>query len=482
MTNGLIMIVFLVLSACSSSSKQEESVSAREISQQVKEQWQKVDKPLEIEVLGRSKEELSTIGCIGVAVNGKVHEFQYHDSLFVCKDRIMVDSTVIVKAIYPYRPDMLSDSLFFDVPMPEILIGKQTETVQSNDKIIARMKLNDISALLRIKLESDNLTDVLTFLSLSGDFVTNIREPNDGMWVEVRIAKSLVSCYRDVLLNSGRDHTFNLMPSETPTDLGVTVSVEDKNYTTEVELPPLRPGSVTELHLRISDSKLSVVSSWVDTEHDFMRQPVYDTPEVEVGQFLQSDGLISKTYNKDCIALVIETDGRHGKAVSLTDNDKANIFYGSDGAEFANKFETIDGKHNEGLFFKSDLDVDHNQLLFSPKASYPRSAAFSLESGADMMNKALASTDSENRLRFMENRLFPTAYVPSVKELALLGRFISKNEEMLPEQFDEVFDFYITCCEYGDDKFFTVNPWTFAITGYNSKMYTLAKLRLFYLF
>lgn len=480
---GMIMIVFLILSGCSKAPKKDEALPAHNAAIQVKEEWSKVEKPLELVIEDRSQEELQAIGSIAVAIEGQsaVSTFTLRDSVFVPSAPILADSTVRATGFYPDRPDFLSDTLAFGVPMPSILIGRQTSVIQTKDKITVKMKLNEITALLRVKLESDNPTDILKILSLSGRFVTGIREPNSGKWLEVRTSGDITSAYSDCILNNGRVHTFNLLPSEHSNELGIAMEVGENVFTGSVEIPPLRAGSVTELRLRLTKGKLSVGSSWVDTEHTFEKPYPGTGQAIEIGHYLNKDESFSTSLTDESVAIVIDTDGKHGKAVSLTDNDNADIFTGNYFG-FGATFDTVDGKFSEGCFNASLAEDDESKIAFSPNVNYRGDTAFSLRCGAISTNKALLKVGESRRNTFLDNLDFPTAYVPSLFELAQLAQYVATHQEDLPEGFEVPENYLISCCEKDKTSFYSLHVLSCRITHHNSMRYSTASLRLFYLF
>lgn len=99
---------------------------------------------------------------------------------------------------------------------------------------------------------------------------------------------------------------------------------------------------------------------------------------VEVGHYLQKDGGICPQRDSNSIAMVVETDGRHGKAVALRDSE-GRYCYSGKVLTSGKTFQTIDGKRKEessipGKRMKSSMRTNSSLLRECPTVSNAPSA------------------------------------------------------------------------------------------------------------
>lgn len=78
--------------------------------------------------------------------------------------------------------------------------------------------------------------------------------------------------------------------------------------------------------------------------------------------------------------------------------------------------------------------------------------------------------------------MLPTAYIPSLAEMAQLAYHLEMYKDSLPPLFKMPEGTYATSCESGADTFYSIDMSGWFITAYNSKEYNETKTRLFYLF
>ena len=481
-----VSLICLLLCSCGDKSAKTEALSAHNVTEKVKEDWSKVLKPLEIIVPERDNEELETIGSLSVWIDGinenNAVEFHYDGTSFKPLTPVNVESSVRPKVFYPFKTGISrTDTLMVQTPLPQYLTGKLTYIETKEDKIIASVELQDLTALLRFRFQSDDVTDVLKAVKISGKCLNKngIVLPFKGEVISDE--RNLVSCEvkPDKLLNNGQALDFHLFPTDEGGDIDISIVVGSKSYQLSTIIPPLRKGSITELRLKLNNNRLTVGSSWVDTKHPFIRPIQQLTDSVQTSYWLQKDGLISPGYNDNCIAIVIETDGKHGKAVALADVSNPIQFIPFRSGII---YETVDGKEKEGCY-RGNLIIENEELIeFSPSVKYSDKCAFGLKTGSALTKELLNNSSEEARKLFTETLQAPCGYIPSLYELAQLSAYLISKEGNMPEQFIMPEGFYMSVCESGEDIFYSLNPITCRITAYNSKKYLNIKQRMFYLF
>lgn len=484
---GLILLAALLLAGCSGNTRNGDTLSAHHTAEKVKDGWSKMSKPLEIEVTGRTKAELEAIGSLAVWLDGmedgKAVEFRFDGKVFKPSVPVMADSTASPLVCYPFLPSLHpGDTVAVNHPLGERLAGQIQSVTQTNDKTKITMKLEELTALLRLILKSDNISDVMQLLEIQGDcvatagFLIPLKGELDSRRSDTDHVCSVLS---DCLLNNGIPHDFNLIPTEDSGEIRITLNVNGTRLAISTTLPPLRRGSITELRLHVSDGRLSLGSSWVDTRHPFEKTPVAGTDSIKAGYFLQKDGTISPKLNENSLAWVIKTDGRHGKAVAMDDNSTSNRF-GKKSFRTGHVFETADGRLREGYFGQPQEEADH--IVFSPRIRYPGSCALGFDDGPALTQAMLRNADSHALKNFQDKRVLPSAYIPSLAEMARLAYYLEKHKDGLPSFFKMPEGTYATSCESGADTFYSIDMSGWFITAYNSKEHSDMKTRLFYLF
>lgn len=483
------MLVFLLLSGCSSKGHKGDALEALHTAERIKETWTHVEKPLEIRVNGRTVEELKAIGSIGVwfygIENGKAVEFRFDGKSFksATSTPIKVDSTVIPYVCYPFRPDIcLYDTIQIQHPIRQLLIGKMLSKQNLSDKIIVNMEMNDLTALLRIRLQSDNITDILQGIAVTGQFPKWRLMPFRGKWVSDRLSLDEYENCEDCLLNNGFYHDFNLMPSDKAKDIVVRILVDGKTYRVSTTIPPMHMGSTTELRLNLSKGKLSVGSSWVDSKRKFETSDSRQPDTIKVGYYLQEDGRISASFDNQGIAVVYSTNGKHGIAVGLTDNNAAYVF-GKREYQTGHLFQTIDGLRKECLFSKtSSAKEAGDSIVFDKRETYPKTSAFGYRQGWILTKEILNHSSGRVCDTFHDAAVLSTAYIPSLAEMTGLAQSQDIIKEKSCEAFRPIKGCYITSSESGKDTFYAIDVTDGYISAYNSKDFPRANLRLFYLF
>lgn len=174
---GLILFLALFLAGCSGNTRNGDALSAHQTAEKVKDSWSKMSKPIEIEVTGRTKDELEAIGSLAVWLDGmeggKAVEFRFDGKVFKPTVPVLADSTVLPLVCYPFLPSLHpADTVAVSHPLGERLAGQIQSVTQTNDKTKITMKLEELTALLRLILKSDNISDVMQILEIQGDCVS----------------------------------------------------------------------------------------------------------------------------------------------------------------------------------------------------------------------------------------------------------------------------------------------------------------------
>lgn len=487
---AILSILSILVCSCAGNKGKNDALSVHSTVEKVREEWAKAEKPLVITLIDRDKDELEAIGSIGVFLSDNpeetVHEFRFDGETFRPVNAMNVDSTVIPVVIFPYRPGLHpNDSIKTDSEIGAALIGIYDSTVQTSDNINVKMKLKEITALLRLKIKSDSITDVLEGIDViceRGIAASHLR-PFNGEWIETRATRSLRTVLTNCMVNNGRHHDFHMIPTEEAGEIIIGVKVNGRNLSVGTTLPPMRAGSITELRLTISGGKLNIGSSWVDTRHSFTKHASKVNADVQPLQYLRTDGTITVIYDDKCIALVIDTDGKHGKAVALADVPGGMMFKGSDFSTGI-AFKTVDGQFSEGCFTPGTMQgcEGENKVAFNPNVRYSSRCALAHRNGGMLTSILIANCNLDVLEIFTTEAKLGTAYIPTVFELACLSFFLEKNKDTLSAEFLMPEGFYTTCCESGSNTFYSVDIINQKISAHNSKLYPNTNLRLFYLF
>lgn len=486
----ILFILTILICSCSGNKGKADALTAHNTVEKVREEWSKVEKPLSITVIDRDKDELEAIGSIGVFLSDNpeetVREFRFDGETFRPVNDVNVDSTVVPVVIYPYCPGTHpNDSIDVDSEIGAAFIGIYNSTSQTSDIINVKMKLKEITALLRLKIKSDSITDVLEGIDVNcerGIAASHLR-PFNGEWIETRATRSLRTVLTNCMVNNGRHHDFHMIPTEEAGEIIIGVKVNGRNLSVGTTLPPMRAGSITELRLTISGGKLNIGSSWVDTKHSFTKPAPKINADVQPLQYLKTDGTITENYDDKCIAIVIDTDGKHGKAIALADIPGGMMFKGTDFSTGVT-FQTVDGQFSEGCFTPGTMQgsENENKIAFNPNVRYSSKCALAHRNGGVLTSILIANCNLDILEIFTTEAKLGTAYIPTVFELACLSFFLEKNKDTLPAEFLMPEGFYTTCCESGGETFYSVDIANKNVSAHNSKQYPNTNLRLFYLF
>lgn len=326
---------------------------------------------------------------------------------------------------------------------------------------------------------------MLESLAIKGDAIINRAKymPYAGQWIEISGEGKPVVLISDCLLNNGRNHDFYLIPCESTSDIVLSAMVNGKEYVFETKLPPLAAGSMTQLNLMVGrEGKLIPKSSWVDNERKTDLREIDAVDSVSVGNYLRKDGLIVAKRDTLTVAVVFQTDGRHGKAIAIEDTEGTYSF-GHRTNSSSIIFPTIDGKLAEGVINDSSSPEDE-MLIYKPGMPYPGDTAFGYKDGAELTSILFKGKgkDYESSMLSVISRQH-ASYIPTLGEMAdayySIQPYAHNGLAGLIEPFTGE---YLTCSESSEHNFYGIDMGKGVVMSNYSKQYAQLKLRLFYLF
>lgn len=506
-----IAIIITLLSSCNNSQKQQPNMQAQSTADITRTHWELARKPFAISIEeGKGEELVSEIG-VYVQLNDATEEeraalngtsFRRSGSEFYSSVRnaLTTDTLATVYACYPYREGVkVNDIVALQAPFTDNLFCTEICRIHESSTSI-KMRMLSSMAKLRIRVESNQVQDILNGLQIAGDaiYTNGLYKPYIGQWISKSIDGITVAKVHDILLNNGRNHDFYLIPTDEKGAITLFAQINDRDFAIKTTLPPLTAGSLTQLILQKEKDGLVISSSWVESERPLMEpQQTHVIDTVKVGYYLQKEGFISERMDSSSVALVIETDGKHGKAIAL--NDETGFFcFGKIPLTSGKQFPTIDGKRNEGILNPSREDgvEEESIIIFKPKMPYPEKCALGYGQGEVLTHKLLNNslTDlqhqkhigvNQHRMSMLEATLkHPGSYVPSLAEMAKLYYSLHpfKGAPLVADGFESPMGAYITCTEQSDKTFYMIDYDYGVITGGLSKQYAKLQLRLFYLF
>lgn len=172
--------------------------------------------------------------------------------------------------------------------------------------------------------------------------------------------------------------------------------------------------------------------------------------------FLQKNGTVSETHNDQSIALVIETDGMHGKAVALKDFEAGMVFRGRNFST-GHIMPTVDGQFSEGCFNPNRMENEMgNAIAFNSGGRYSGKCAFGYRNGCLLTGAIITDCDIDVLETFVGIVVLRTAYIPFVFELAQFSLFLSKYKGKIPEMFEMSDGFYTTSYESSEHTYYAV--------------------------
>ena len=500
----LMICIGLLLASCGGEKQPKSTVAAIESGEKTRMEWQKARKPVEIRIEGMEGNTPAwpQLG-VYVAVNATTPEerqafagaaFSRKGDVYVSANRQAVtsDTMATISVCHPFRKGLgTNDTLHLNAPFRENLYGVETSRSIGN-AIESTFRLQSSMALLRIVCESNDLRDRLDGITLIGDgiYTEGCYQPYTGRWLDRKAIGGIQAESANCLLNNGRKHDLYLIPTETACSTTIIIRINGKGHALRTMLPPLTAGNMTHLSIRKDGEGVAINGSWVETERSLAYEHrMMPVDSVQTGHYLQRDGTIQVGRDTLSIAVVIETDGRHGKAVALSDCQGLFVFSGN-GVSSGRRFPTIDGTRKEGIINPTnDIHAD-DRIIYKPGMPYPDDCALGYADGASLtqglgeanIQKKQGSSFGRQTM-LQEVARHPGGYAPSLGELAKLYYLLECDKSsLLKGSIAPLQGEYLTCSESGKDSFYLMDFTNGIVTGGLSKRYARAKLRLFYLF
>jgi len=499
----LLTGVLLLVSCGERKATKSVTVEAQQTAGKIRQSWATAYRPLTI-TLDEMETGAPDIGVYMHLTDGTKREqnafhgvpFIYDNECYVAQEHnaVTADTLAAVYACLPYHPGLTTDdSLVLTAPFGENLYGVETAR-HIGKEIAVEMDWRSSMVLLGIGCESDWLKERLDGLTLMGENLCEqaVYQPYLGKWQPVRKHGTLNATDADCLLNNGRRHDFYLVPTDAESTVTIAATIDGRPYAVRTTLPPMQAGSLVRLNLRKSKEGLAVSGSWVETRRKLHYGPVQRVDSVKVGHYLQKNGGICAQRDSNSIAVVVETDGRHGKAVALHDSEGRYCHSGK-GLNAGKTFQTIDGKRKEGVINprQADETSDENKLIFTSEMPYGEQCAFGYADGTGLTQRLLNQyrqaeyAHGRNESLFARKEMLseverhPGSYVPSLAELArLYHRWqLGETTDCEPMRGE-----YLTVSESSDKTFYLIDMENGIVTGTLSKQYAGLRLRLFYLF
>lgn len=495
----LILSFFLFVS-CMGKEQNQPAPTAISTAESVRESWMKSRKSIELLIDGIPPTTFKNIGKLGVYSAAQDATPQEQSSLlgvpfqYDCGERfipaggdiLIGDTTARFYVCYPYFPELTPDKvLTLKAPYEDYLFGEELSR-NFTDNFSIRYKLNYSTALLRLRLESPDITDHLHKVCVRGNHLYTKADyhPYTGAWQNLFGANTSIEYTFDRLMNNYHFVDILLPPVDDPADITLSVKMNTSELTTHTTLPRLAKGEMTQLNLSVEPSGLRILSSWVQerTGPVIPRKEQCDT--VQIGHYLQSDGTIALTHDSASIAVVYETNGKHGKAVALEDIPGLWRF-SSRNFSSGKHFPTIDGIGTEGLINPLQADSTSYRFVYKPSLPYPETCSFGYPHGSRL------SKNLFDKAEYIENDdmlyILSTTkgtYIPSVAELAHLYYLLQPYSEtkLSIEGFTLPEGSYLSSSESSSSTFYMFDFTDGAVSGSFSKRFARLKLRLFYIF
>lgn len=500
----LMICIGLLLASCGEEKQSKSTVSAIESGEKTRMEWQKARKPVEIHIEGMEGNTPAwpRLG-VYMDVSTPMSEerqafagaaFTRKGDVYVSANRNAVtsDTVATISVCHPFRKGLgTNDTLRLTAPFGENLYGVEISRSIGN-AIEPTFRLQSSMALLRIVCGSDDLRDRLDGITLIGDdiYTEGCYQPYTGRWLDKKAIGGIQTESADCLLNNGRKHDFYLIPTETACSTTIIIRINGKDHALRTMLPPLTAGSMTHLSIRKDSEGVAINGSWVETErglaYEHRMMPV---DSVQTGHYLQRDGTIQAGRDTLSIAVVVETDGKHGKAVALSDCQGLFVFSGNS-VSSGRRFSTIDGTRKEGIINPTTSISEDDKIIYKPGMPYPDDCVLGYADGASLTQgllkangQAQQSSSFGRQAMLQEAARHPGGYIPSLGELGKLYYLLEcAKPSTLKGLIEPLEGEYLTCSESGKDTFYMMDFTHGIVTGGLSKRYARAKLRLFYLF
>ena len=488
-----MICIGLLLASCGGKGQPKSTVAAIESGEKTRMEWQKARKPIEVRIEGM-EETTPAWPHLGVYmdVNATTPEerqalagavFTRKGDVYVSGNRHAVtsDTTAAISVCYPFRKGLgTNDTLRLTAPFDENLYG--VETRRSIGKVIEpTFRLQSSMALLRIVCGSDDLRDRLDGITLIGDdiYTAGCYQPYTGRWLDKEATGGVQAESADCLLNNGRKHDLYLIPTGTACSTILIIRINGKDHALRTMLPPLTAGSMTHLSIRKDSEGVAINGSWVETERNLAYEHrMMPVDSVQTGHYLQKDGTIQAERDTLSIAVVMETDGRHGKAVALSDCQGQFVFSGNN-ISSGRRFPTIDGKRKEGIINPTTGIGEDDKIIYKPGMPYPNDCALGYADGASLTQSLLEANGQAKQSPFFgrqamlqEAARHPGSYVPSLGELAKLYYLLECDKaSSLKGLIGPLEGEYLTCSESGKDTFYLMDFSNGIVTGGLSKLF-----------
>jgi len=510
-----IIIGTILLSACGRQTRTQHSLEAQQTAEKTRENWDNAKRSFEVNIEGLSVQEMEALSSIGIYANPKdateEESLAFQGTKFIknengnyqANDRnaVATDSTAQLYVCYPYRKGLKDkDTLLLNAPFGENLYGREVQR-QFGRTLSIKVNMVSAMALLRITCGSNDVQDWFDELSITGDgiYTKALYLPYQGRWFGMTADDSVNAWQADCLLNNGRSFDYYLIPTETAGMVTIHAKINRKNYAVKITLPPLRAGSLTQINLQKTYNGLAVSSSWVDTRHTIIgNNRISEVDTVKVGYYLQKDGYISSERDTSSVAIVIQTDGKRGKAVALKDCE-GKFCFGNAFLTSGKVFVTIDGKRKEGIVNPKQVQEvgDADRIIFKPDIPYGTNCALGYTNGAELTMLLIGKSQMKDagdalhtdigssfsrKMMIDETQRHPGSYVPSLAEMAALYYQLRYSKSTVWEQFEIPNGEYLTSSESTSQSFYMMDMENGIITGTLSKQYAKMQLRLFYLF
>ncbi len=511
-----ILIGTILLSACGGKTQTEYSLEAQQTAEKIRENWDNAKRPFEVSIEGLSTQELEALSTIGGYANPKdateAESLAFQGAAFMkngngsyqTNDRnaVATDSTAQLYICYPYRKGLKeNDTVVMNAPFGENLYGREVRR-EFGRTVSVKVNMVSTMALLRITCRSNHVQDRLEGLTIVGEgiYTKAMYLPYQGRWFGMTADGSVITRQADCLLNNGRSFDYYLIPTEAAGTVTILAKINQKNFAVKTTLPPLRAGSLTQINLHKATDGITVNSSWVDTRHAILgNNRVSEVDTVKVGHYLQKGGYISAKRDASSVAVVIQTDGKRGKAVALKDCE-GRLCFGSGSLTSGKIFATIDGKRKEGIVNpKQAQEVgDTEKIIFKPGIPYGTNCALGYINGVELTTLLIGKSqvkDTDDALHadrglslsrkvmIDEVQRHPGSYVPSLAEMtALYYQLHFSERDTVWKQFEIPNGEYLTSSESASQSFYMMDMENGIITGTLSKQYAKMQLRLFYLF
>lgn len=496
---ALLMALLLSSASCTGGGQKEHHQEALHAAEKIREGWTDSKRSVEVEITGRTDAELWSMKEVALtadfrdatmserdAFSGVPYAYS-HGRFASRQPAVTADSAAAFKVCYPvHRGKTTADTLTLSAPFGENLYGEEVSRSVQDKVIKVTMRLVSSMAVLRLQIESDRLQDQLGgFTLLSDNLYTDGKYlPYSGKWLSMHRGGTIRMSTISSLLNNGRQHDIYLIPSDTASNVAIIARVNAAEYALRTTLPPLKPGSLTQLNLKLRKGTLTIASSWVETTRTFVVPPSETQDTVKTGHYLQNDGRVVSDFNASCIAMVIQTDGKHGKAIALKDEKGRHLFSGR-AITSGKLFATIDGRVSEGRVNPIDAGADTtNKIVYKPGMPYKESCALGYPHGAILSQQLLSKMSVNERpsmLTVMQTH--KGSYIPTLQELAHAYYMQQPySHTTLSPGYQPLEGEHLSSSESSETTFYFLDFTTGATAGGLSKSYAPMRLRLFYLF